>query len=293
MDKQLSGFRMVGIGEVLWDLLPDGRQFGGSPVNVVYHCQAAGIPSTIVSSIGSDQDGRDILEQLDTKNISQKYIQKSKSYPTGKVTVKLNKGIPDFTIHPDVAWDKIGWKEELGILAQSAEAIAFGSLPQRDPVSRKTIYHFIELMSASSLKVFDINLRQSFYSFDILSQSLQLANILKINDDELPILAESLKYHGSEDFIIKQLMNDFKLDLLAYTKGANGSVIFAPDEKSEMLAPKVEIKDTVGAGDAFTGVLIAGLLQKKNIRNIHEEATNIAAWVCQNHGAMPDYLNKA
>jgi len=282
-------FLTVGIGEVLWDLLPNGRQFGGSPVNVIYHCQAAGIPSTIVSAIGKDSDGEDILTELDNKNISKEYIQISEENPTGKVTVELNEGIPNFIIHPDVAWDKIRWNQQLEKLAKRADAVAFGSLPQRDFVSRNTMQTFIGKMKRKSLRVFDINLRQHFHSAATIKDSLSLCNILKINDEELPVLAMYLKMDGPAEVIIERIIHDYKLELLAYTKGANGSSIFTSDDRWDMKSPKVNIKDTVGAGDAFTGALIAGLLMQKEISEIHTEATKIAAWVCESNGAMPKY----
>lgn len=279
---------MAGIGEVLWDLLPEGRQLGGSPLNVVYHCQLAGIQSVVVSAIGQDAAGVDILELFTEKKLDPSYLQRSSSFPTGAVTVELDQGIPNFIIHPDVAWDAIQWNDSLQKLAQSLDAVAFGSLPQRNPLSRETIRKFLKQLPENSLKVFDINLRQNFHSAELLEDSLNLCNILKINDEELPVLTGYLGIKGSIDQQIQKILTEFQLKMIAFTEGARGSKLFTPTAFSVLNAPKVPIRDTVGAGDAFTGVLIAGLLHKKSLKEIHKEATQTAAWVCSEAGAMPE-----
>ena len=281
---------MAGIGEILWDLLPDGRKLGGSPMNVAYHCQAAGIHSTVISAIGTDALGAEIVEQVRAKKIPTSFIQICPNHPTGTVTVKLNDGIPDFTIHPDVAWDEIQWNVQLEKLADSLDAVAYGSLSQRNETSRSCIQHFLQSMKPDSLKVFDVNLRQDFHSLDLLKRCLELSTILKINDEELPVLAEYLHLKGPLKAQLHTLIEGFSLKLVAYTMGAKGSWLLTKDTFSEMEAPIVNIADTVGAGDAFTGVLIAGLLQGKTLEKIHQQATKTAAWVCTQQGGTPRYL---
>ena len=282
-------YRMAGIGEILWDLLPDGRQLGGSPMNVVYHCNAAGINSVVVSAVGRDSNGKEILDLVVKKGNSTRFIQTLDSHPTGTVSVKLDKGIPDFTIHNDVAWDYIPWNDELMELSKSIDAVAFGSLAQRNEVSRGTIRRFISNMKPGSIRDFDINLRQDFHSIEILGRSLELATILKINDEELPVLAKYYGLSGSDYQVARDLMKMFNLDLIALTRGSKGSTLFAGEIISVKNAPEVEIKDTVGAGDTFTGVMIAGLLKNKSIEEIHKDAVEAAAWVCSKEGGTPPY----
>lgn len=290
MTERLYKYQMVGIGELLWDILPeDGRKLGGSPMNVAYHCQAAGIKSAVVSAIGNDKLGSEIIEKVQEKEITTDYIQICDNSPTGTVSVKLNQGIPDFTIHPDVAWDEIQWNDQLEELAKSIDAAAFGSLSQRNSVSQKTIQSFLKSMKPDSLRVFDINLRQQFHSKELLKETLESSNILKINDEELPVLAKYLNLKGTVNEQLHALINSYSLNLVAYTMGAKGSWLLTKDSFSEMQAPKVKIADTVGAGDAFTGVMIAGLLKGKELEIIHQEATSVAGWVCGEAGAMPRY----
>lgn len=289
MTKPRTEFRMAGIGEILWDLLPDGKQLGGSPMNVVYHCQAAGIKSVVVSAVGSDSLGNEIIEKVRRIGNSTEYIQICTDRPSGTVSVLLNQGIPDFTIHKNVAWDQITWNDSLNKLAENLDAVAFGSLSQRDEISHTTIKKFLNHMQPDSIRVFDINLRQNYHSKKLISEALEMATILKINDEEMPVLSAYLNLEGSVYDQIKEIMGLYKLDLVAYTKGGLGSILFSKESISEMPATKVKIEDTVGAGDAFTGVLIAGLLKNMSLDEIHKEATEIAAWVCTKEGGTPPY----
>ena len=287
-----TDYRMAGIGELLWDILPDGKQMGGSPMNVVYHCQASGIQSVVISAVGNDSLGDEIIKQVKVGGNSPDFIQISKDKPTGTVSVSLNKGIPDFNIHKDVAWDKLEWNDSLKELAGSLDAVAFGSLAQRDPVSRDTIKKFIREMRPDSIRVFDINLRQDYHSKELIKQALEMANVLKINDEEMPVLTEYFNLEGSVYDQIKLLIKLFNLDLVAFTKGSQGSVLYSQELTSIRSSSKVEVKDTVGAGDTFTGVLISGLLNKKPLEVIHMEASEKAAWVCSQQGGTPPYMTK-
>ncbi len=289
MTKPGIKYRMAGIGEILWDLLPDGKQLGGSPMNVVYHCQAAGIKSVVVSAVGSDPLGNEIIEKVRRIGNSTEYIQICTDRPTGTVSVLLNQGIPDFTIHKNVAWDQIKWNDSLKELAGNLDAVAFGSLSQRDEISRTTIKKFLSHMRPDSIRVFDINLRQDYHSKKLVSEALEMATILKINDEEMPVLSAYQNLEGSVYDQIKEIIGLYKLDLVAFTKGGMGSILYSHELISEMPATKVKIQDTVGAGDTFTGVLIAGLLQGKPLEEIHQEAANLAAWVCTKEGGTPPY----
>jgi fructokinase len=279
---------VAGIGELLWDLLPQGKQLGGAPCNFAYHCSQAGCESFVVSAIGTDEPGKEILALFDELALDTGCVQLKSDFPTGTVTVSLDaNGIPTYIIHENVAWDNIGWNSSLEGLAKRVDAVCFGSLAQRNPGSRQTILNFLKATRTDCLRVFDINLRQSFFSREIIYQSLELSNILKLNEDELPVVAGLLGISGTDEELLLQILKMFGLKLIALTKGANGSLLFTEKEHSFMEVPKVEIADTVGAGDSFTAVLVAGLLQNQDLKKIHEKATQIAAYVCTQKGATP------
>jgi fructokinase len=280
--------KIAGIGELLWDLLPQGKQMGGAPCNFAFHAMQAGFDAQVVSAVGEDQDGREILEVMKQLGLDQTFVQKCAEYPTGTVSVELaGEGIPRYTIHEHVAWDHIRWTDDLAGLAGEVDAVCFGSLAQRTQFSRDTIRRFLEATRPECLRVYDINLRQAFYNKDNLVQSLGLANVLKLNEDELPVLAGFLGFTGSEEEILSRLLSEFQLKLIAYTKGSEGSWLMTQDEVSLCEVPSVEIADTVGAGDSFTATLLAGTLNGLPLKKIHKTATEVAAFVCSQHGATP------
>lgn len=280
--------KIAGIGELLWDVLPQGKQMGGAPCNFAFHAKQAGFDAHVVSAVGEDQDGREILAVMNQLGLNQAFVQTHAEFPTGTVSVELTgEGIPQYTIHEAVAWDYIKWTDELQKLAGEVDAVCFGSLAQRTRVSRDTIIRFLEATRAECLRVYDINLRQSFYNRETLLQSLSLANVLKLNEEELPVLAGFLGFEGSEEEILRRLLSEFKLLLIAYTKGGQGSWLMTPDEVSQCEVPSVEIADTVGAGDSFTATLLAGTLNGLPLKSIHKTATEVAAFVCSQHGATP------
>jgi fructokinase len=284
--------KVAGIGELLWDVLPQGKQMGGAPCNFAFHAMQAGFDAHIVSAVGEDPEGKEILQVLGELGLDQTYVQNHPDYPTGTVTVELaGEGIPSYTIHENVAWDHIAWTEALGTLAGEVDAVCFGSLAQRNQVSGFTILRFLETTQPECLRVYDINLRQSFYNRDAILNSLNLANVLKLNEDELPVLAAYLGFEGSEQEILTKLLNEFQLRLIAYTKGSQGSWLVTPDESSRCEVPKVKIADTVGAGDSFTATLLAGTLNGLPLNTIHALATEVAAFVCSQHGATPKLPN--
>jgi len=278
---------VTGIGELLWDMLPQGKQIGGAPFNFAYHACHTGCEAHVVSALGDDDSGREILKSIASLNLDDKYIQ-TNSHPTGRVDVKLNEqGHPDYTIIEDVAWDHIAWDNGLAGLAPVTDAVCFGSLAQRNSTSRKTILNFLEAVSGNCLKVFDINLRQNFYNPEILLESLKHANILKLNEDELPVVAALFSLEGNIENQLIKLSERFGLEYIAYTMGSKGSLLIGKGESSFFEAPEVEIVDTVGAGDSFTAVLISGILNGIPLTEIHKKATEIAAFVCTRAGATP------
>lgn len=284
-----QSFTLVGLGEILWDMLPAGKQLGGAPANFAYHAQALGARGVVVSCIGDDELGKEILSQLGGLGLDCQYIAVDKSHRTGTVTVKLDaKGVPDFTIHENVAWDFIPLSAPLLNLAARADAVCFGSLCQRSDVSRDTVRRFLEKTKPDCLRIFDINIRQSYYSKDITDTMLQTSNVLKLNEDELPLVAELLDIKGSETEILAELVARYELRLVVLTKGAEGSRLYGKDGDSvrEGIPPET-IADTVGAGDAFTAAVAVGLLKGDGLEQINAHANRVASFVCSQAGATP------
>jgi fructokinase len=286
--NQKITYCVVGIGELLWDLFPAGKKMGGAPANFAFHAQSLGAESYVVSAIGSDKLGQEILDNLKKVDLTDQYIRTNKKHPTGTVEVNLDaKGNPNFVIHTDVAWDYISFSKKLSDLSVKADAICFGTLAQRAIQSRQTIKKVLQASGRQCLKIFDINLRQTFYTVEIIMSGLFLANCLKLNDHELDLLASILSLKGSENHILKTLLEKFNLDIIALTKGEKGSRLFTRTTESNLPASKIRIVDTVGAGDAFTAGLAMGLLQNRPLEQIHSNASKLAAYVCTQEGATP------
>ena len=284
-------FKVAGIGEVLWDQLPQGDVLGGAPANVAFHACQLGAESYIISAVGNDILGNDIISQLSTKNI--KLFIHRVDYPTGTVKVTLDKkGVPDFVITKDVAWDYIELTSECSELAKQLDAVCFGSLAQRNNVSLNSITKFLNLLPEETLKIFDINLRQNFYNKQVIDNSLTISNILKINDDELSIVSGLFALQGDEEYLCRKLLDTYELDIVAYTCGAKGSYLFGKDNKSYIKTPVVRVKDTIGAGDSFTAALMMSLLNDFDLSECHLLAVDIASFVCENDGAMPEYSSE-
>ncbi len=282
---------VAGIGEVLWDQLPQGDVLGGAPANVAYHAGQLGAQSYIISAVGNDKPGDEIIARLKPKGIN--LLIGRAGYPTGTVKVTVDeKGVPDFVITRDVAWDYIELTPEITALADKLDAVCFGSLAQRNSASRSAITKFLNLVPEKALKVFDINLRQNFYSKQLIIESLQISNILKINDEELLVIARLFDLKGNEEYICKKLLETYELNLLAYTCGANGSYLYSRDDYSFMKSPAVKVKDTVGAGDSFTAALMVSLLKGFTLSGCHSLAVELSAFLCENEGAMPEYTGE-
>lgn len=280
---------IVGMGEALWDMLPEGKKIGGAPANFAYHISQFGLNSSVVSAIGDDKLGNEILENFNDKQLS--YNIQKVPYPTGTVIVELDSnGIPKYTIKEGVAWDNIPFTNELEEMAKRTKAVCFGSLAQRSAVSRETINRFIDSMPTGDdvLKIFDVNLRQDFYTKEILCNSLSKCNILKINDEELVTVSRMFGYPGI-DLQDKCwiLLAKYNLKMLILTCGVNGSYVFRPGEISFVETPVVDVIDTVGAGDSFTATFVAAIIKGHSIREAHKLAVEVSAYVCTQNGAMP------
>ena len=281
-------FRVVGIGELLWDILPDGRKLGGAPANFAYHARELGATASVVSRVGIDPLGDEALARLKSAGIPVNLVQRDPAKPTGAVTVKFDSGgQPTYTIHENVAWDELADEPRARHAASGADAICFGTLAQRSERSRTTIQSLLQCTSKSAMRVFDVNLRQAFYSKPVLESSLGLANVLKLNDTELPVLAEMFGIGGDERSIVDALARRFELRCVALTRGSRGSLLKSGDVWSELEAAHVQIVDTIGAGDSFTAATILGMLAGWPLNQVHQSAAELAAFVCSQPGATP------
>ena len=280
---------IVGIGEALWDMLPEGRKIGGAPANFTYHVSQFGLDAVAVSAVGDDELGAEIRHTFEEKDLQTQLA--TVPYPTGPVAVTLDaKGIPHYEICEGVAWDNIPFSPELEALARNTIAVCYGTLAQRNSVSRKTIESFIAAMPADGIKICDINLRGTFYNKEILESSMRACDILKINDEEIDEVSRLLGAEfPTQRMAALNLMSRYEIDILILTCGTNGSYIYSMDGTESFLpTPKVKVADTVGAGDSFTGAFIAALLCGKDIKKAHALAVEVSAYVCTQNGAMPE-----
>lgn len=280
---------IVGLGEALWDMLPEGKKLGGAPANFAYHVKQFGFDSMAASAVGEDKLGDETLEAFDEKHLE--YIMPRVPYPTGSVHVSLDEqGVPSYDIKENVAWDNIPFTKELEEAARKCRAVCWGSLAQRNIVSRTTIHKFLDTMpdGGGRLKIFDINLRQDFYNKEVICESLKRCNVLKINDEELVIIGRLFGYPGLDmENKCWLILGKYNLDMLVLTCGINGSYVFTPGRVSFQETPMVEVADTVGAGDSFTGSFCAALLSGKPVSEAHKLAVKVSAFVCTQNGAMP------
>lgn len=279
---------IVGMGEALWDVLSEGKKIGGAPANFAYNVSQLGLPSCVVSAVGDDPLGHEIIENFTEKELN--LLIAEVPYPTGVVNVEIDAaGVPQYDIKENVAWDNIPYTEELRDLARRTRAVCFGSLAQRNIVSRETVNAFLDDMPKDddTLVVFDVNLRQSFYTPEILCNSMKRCNILKINDEELVTVSRMFGYPGI-DLQDKCwiLLGKYNLKMLILTCGINGSYVFTPGNVSFQPTPKVEVADTVGAGDSFTAAFIAGIIKGLPVTEAHSLAVRTSAYVCTCQGAM-------
>ncbi|MBO6063326.1 MAG: carbohydrate kinase [Bacteroidales bacterium] len=276
---------IVGIGEILWDMLPTGKALGGAPANFAYHAKRLGEDGWAVSAIGNDALGREIMEIVMEKGL--RNLISVTSRPTGTVQVSLDaKGVPSYTIMEDVAWDNIPFTPQMAALASRADAVCFGSLVQRGN-SRDSVLRFLRAMRPEALRVFDINLRQHYYSKEVIDESLQLSDILKINDEEIRIVAELFGLGGDDTAACRALIERYGLKLVILTRGADGSEVITADEAIPQAVGQVEVVDTVGAGDSFTAAFVVAYLRGDSLADAQRLANETAAYVCSCKGAMP------
>ena len=278
---------IVGLGEALWDVLPEGKKLGGAPANFAYHAGQFGLDTIAISALGEDKLAEETIDALKEHNLN--YLMPRVPYPTGTVQVTLTgDGIPTYDIKENVAWDNIPYTDEMKEIAQNARAVCFGSLAQRNVVSRENIHRFLDDTPKDCIKIFDINLRQQFYSKEVIKESLLRCNILKINDEELVLIGRMFGYPGLDiENKCWLILGKYNLDMLVLTCGTNGSYVFTPGQMSFQETPKVEVADTVGAGDSFTGSFCASILNCKPVPEAHKTAVQVSAFVCTQNGAMP------
>lgn len=320
---------IIGMGEALWDVLPEGKKIGGAPANFAYHVARQGLNGFVVSAIGNDALGDEIAANFDSKQLN--YYLPRVDFPTGTVEVTLDEaGIPQYNIKQGVAWDNIPWTADLEEIARQTQAVCFGSLAQRSAVSRQTIRRFLDAMPEmvvdeatgerrETLKVFDINLRQNFYTKEVLEDSMQASNIMKINDEELIIAARLLDlptlradaFEAMETLppvatgtdcvelegvqlaapivhLCREIIRRYELKMLILTCGTQGSYVFSDDAVSYRPTPRVNVADTVGAGDSFTGAFLSAIIKGRSVCEAHRLAVEVSAYVCTQNGAMPE-----
>ncbi len=279
---------VIGLGELLWDVFPDGRRTGGAPANFAFQAGQLGAAGVLVTRIGADEAGNDLLAALEGKELDLSVVQRDANHPTGWVSVTLKDGHPEYIIHEDVAWDALEITEDLEAVMQRASAVCFGTLAQRHPTSRQTIQKAVSLTPANCLRVYDVNLRQHYYDADWIKASLKLANIVKLNDEELPVLAGLLNLPEDPVQFARELMSQYDLKIVCLTRGAQGCLIVTRDEVHDVPGRPVKVADTVGAGDAFTAGFVFAQLQNWPAGLSAEFANRVGGMVASRPGAMPD-----
>ena len=280
---------VVGLGELLWDLLPAGKQLGGAPANFAYITSLLGDNGIPASRLGHDALGAEALNRLNDLALSTEFIQQDSDHPTGTVKVQVDHtGQPCFEIAESIAWDFLDWTPQWHNLSQQTDAVCFGSLAQRSERSRSTIRQFLLSVPPASARIFDVNLRQRFYSREVLAESMKLATIVKLNHEELPRIMRLFQLdHHSEQVSAQRLLASHNLKLICVTRGNAGSLLLSPDDSNEHPGFKVKVADTVGAGDAFTAAMVHGYLRKTSLAQINETANRVGAWVASQPGATP------
>lgn len=287
---------VIGLGELLWDVFPDGKRPGGAPANVAYQAQQLGCQGVVASRVGTDKLGDEIFEFLKAKGLRTLAIQRDQSAPTGRVTVSFNQeNQPEYVIHENVAWDKIEFTHNLQQVMERADAVCFGTLAQRDPDSRQAIVQAVQATSKKCLRVYDVNIRQEYYDVNWIRESLMLASIVKMNDEEVELLAPQLSLPVDEKEFSPALIEKFDLKIVCITRGSKGCLLTSKEESIAIPGEPVQVADTVGAGDAFTAGLIYSQLSGKSLKESGEIANKIGGLVASHHGAMPelkDELNR-
>ncbi len=289
-------FTVAGIGELVWDIFPTQKRLGGAPANFAFHCNGLGAEAFPVSCVGADPLGRQLLDELECLEVNTDYVFESPQYPTGTVEVALKGSKPTYTIREAVAWDHIPCPPELKVLAGRLDAVCFGSLSQRSGESRGSIRSFLRNVPPTALKIYDINLRAAFFSKQLIEDSLRIATVLKLSDEELPELANYFSFTGTLMDQLEQLRACFGLDVIAYTRGAEGSLLMSDKEVDDFPGLEGEAVDSVGAGDSFTAAMCMGLLKGWSLQDVNLFASEVSTFVCMQRGATPelphDLINK-
>ena len=283
----MQQFTAIGVGEVLWDVLPDGKKLGGAPANFAYHINALGGIGIPVSRIGDDELGREALAILNDHHVSTDHISVDAEHPTGTVDAAIDAaGVATYTFPDDVAWDFLSFDKSTHELVAGADAVCFGTLAQRSSVSQAAI-HSVLGAASRSLKIYDINLRQDFYTQDRIATSMTVADVLKINDDELALVSEMFALPGDEKTALQALLVQYDLTLAVLTRGGDGSLILSKNDISDLSGQPTEVVDTIGAGDSFTAAMTLAYLHGQSLNEINRYATRVASYVCGQAGAMP------
>lgn len=279
---------VAGIGELLWDELPGGRALGGAPGNFAWHAHGLGLEGLVISRVGEDEDGVDVLDRLAELGLSRDLVETDASHPTGRSTVAVDaSGVPTFVVRENAAWDFISARAEIERAAAIVGAVNFGTLGQRSPVSRRTIRAFVSGTRPDAIRLFDLNLRPPHYTRQVIEESLGLATAVKLNDAELSIVSDMFAFAGDEGERARRLADAFDLDLVALTLGEKGSVLCTRERRSVHSGYRTRIVDTVGAGDAFAAALVAGMLAGFDLDRINDHANRVASFVCSRPGATP------
>ncbi len=279
---------IVGLGEVLWDMLPDGKKIGGAPANFAYHMSQCDFPTYLVSAVGNDELGEQIRDTLSEAGLN--VLLPVVEQPTGTVDVELDsEGIPQYTIRENVAWDNIPFTPEVEALAKRTATVCFGTLAQRGEQSRKTIEAYLAAMPEEGVKVCDMNLRGNYYSKEVIESSMRVSDVVKVNKEELVEICRVLGVEFTDQhLVVRDFLEQYKLEMFIVTCGTEGSFVYCEDQSATCLpTPAVEVVDTVGAGDAFTAIFVAGMLGGLEVRWAHMLAVEAAAYVCTQAGAMP------
>jgi fructokinase len=282
-------FTTVGLGELLWDIFPNSRQLGGAPANFAYMTSLLGDHGVVASRLGTDELGTEAKLRFEALRINTNYVQLDPRHGTGTASVQVDeKGQPSFQFSEPAAWDFFEWTPEWRNLAQRADAVCFGSLAQRAVPSRETTHAFLTALPAEATRVFDVNLRQSFYSSQILSESAKHAEIIKLNHDELPTVVQTLgAAFRDEASAAAWLLDSFPVLLVCVTRGARGSLLAGRDGTHEHPGIPTKVADTVGSGDAFTAALVYHYLRGASLAKMNEAANRMGSWVASQTGATP------
>lgn len=285
----MKKFTTVGLGELLWDILPLGRQLGGAPANFAYMTSLLGDEGVVASRVGKDELGEEAMRRLERLGITTAYIQIDPACRTGTASVEVDSnGQPSFQFANPSAWDCFEWSSGWQLLARRADAVCFGSLAQRSPLSRKTIHSFLETIRPETTRIFDVNLRQSFYSKEILAESASFADVVKLNHDELPTVVRLLGFSfHDEQSAAEWLLHTFHIKLVCITRGAAGSLLVSEHASHEHPGIRVTVADTVGSGDAFTAALVYHYLRRDSLASMNDAANRMGSWVASQTGATP------